>query len=171
MSNLYLRAVEPEDADWLFECDNDPECRIWTDYVAPLSRQQLLEYALTYDADPFRSRQLRLVAEIRDPDNTGHSLGIVDIYDIDQKNQRAFIGIYIIPQMRRMGYGTRVMAETIDYAKRFLALKKMVAKVSVHNGEAIKLFQKCGFSKIAVLPEWQLIDCEFHDILLFVRTL
>ena len=58
---LRLRALEPEDAEMMYEAESDPAAWRYSDYLAPMSREMLREYALTYDADPLRSGQLRLI--------------------------------------------------------------------------------------------------------------
>ncbi|MDE5849776.1 MAG: GNAT family N-acetyltransferase, partial [Muribaculaceae bacterium] len=57
---LRLRALEPEDADMMYDAESDEAAWRYSDYLAPMSLELLREYALTYDADPFRSGQLRL---------------------------------------------------------------------------------------------------------------
>lgn len=98
---LALRALEPTDADFMYDVENDSESWRYSDTVAPLSRKMLRDYALDYDADPFRAGQLRLI--ITDRQN-GVPVGIADLYDISQRHRRAFAGIYIRPDFRGNGY-------------------------------------------------------------------
>ena len=58
---LHLRALEPSDADFMYEVENDAQAWRYSDTIAPLSRKILRDYALTYDADPFTAGQLRLI--------------------------------------------------------------------------------------------------------------
>lgn len=81
---LRLRALEPEDADMMYEAENDEAAWKYSDYLAPLSRELLHHYALTYDAEPFRSGQLRLIIE---KDET--PIGILDLMDISARHLRA----------------------------------------------------------------------------------
>ena len=53
-ARLILRAVEPIDADFMFEVENDPLAWRYSDTVAPLSRRQLRDYALAMTPTLFR---------------------------------------------------------------------------------------------------------------------
>ena len=171
IDTISLRALEPEDVDLMYQCDNDEEARIWTDYSAPLSRAQLMDYALNYDADPFKAGQLRLIAEKEQDEGGKVPVGIVDLYNISQKDGKAYIGIYVLPEFRRQGTGSNILKVTEEYANRFLGLRMLVAKVSTQNGIAISLFKKAEYSQLAILPGWHRLGPAYHDIILFTRIL
>lgn len=166
LNEIRLRAIEPEDVDFMFECDNDEQARIWTDYAAPISRRQLLEYALGYEADPFKCGQLRMIAENEDR----LPVGIIDFYEISLKDLRGMIGIYVLPQFRREGVGSKMLEKAINYATGSLGLKSIAAKISTKNLAALSLFVKCGFKEIATLPAWHRIGPDFHDINLMLYS-
>ena len=171
MGKIRLRAVEPEDVNMMFDCDNDEEARIWTDYAAPLSRRQLLNYALTYDADPFRAGQLRLIAEPFNDGGEAVGIGIVDLYDIDSNDGRAFVGIYILPEYRHSGMALEALEALKKYCASVLGLRVLAAKVSTGNGAALGLFKQAGYTRICLLPSWHRIGSDFHDIALLVLFL
>lgn len=162
---LILRAVEPEDVDFMLECESDSEAALWSDYRAPLSRNQLLEYALTYDADPFRSGQLRLIVVSQE----GERLGIVDLYDISERDLRAFVGICIHPLFRKRGYGLKALRSLESFALKRMGLKTLVSKVSTLNQPAFNLFTSAGYRSIAVLPSWHRVGGAFQDFHLLCR--
>lgn len=155
-----LRAVEPEDVDFMLECESDSYSAMWSDFRAPFSRNQLAAYALTYDADPFSAGQLRLIVDAGEP------VGILDVYDINQKDSRAFIGICIHPDFRKRGLASESLESLKCFNSVQLGLDQLLAKVSVENSAGLRLFQKAGFSKIALLPRWHRIGTRFHDFLL-----
>lgn len=163
MNEIVLKAVEPEDVDFMLECDNEPKAARWSDYRAPLSRNQLLSYALTYDADPFAAGQLRLIAH----NNDGQRVAVVDLYDISEKDSRAFIGIAVHPSCRDKGFGTLTLEAISDFCRDRLGIKSLAAKVSTENSVATSLFLKAGYEKIAVLPSWHKIGDAFKDFYLF----
>lgn len=164
--SVKLRAVEPEDVDFMLECENDQDASRWTDYRAPLSRNQLMTYALTYDADPFASGQLRLIAEYK-----GQSVGLADFYNISQKDSRAYIGITVHPTRRLQGYGLAMLEALCNYNEERLGIGQILAKVSTENSAALQLFDKAGYEKIALLPDWHKIGGNFHDFWLFRHRL
>lgn len=157
MKEIRLRAVEPEDTDFILECEADRKASIWSDVKAPLSRSQIQTYALTYDADPFSAGQLRMIIECGEP------VGIIDLYDINQTDGRAFAGICIHPGFRKKGLAVKSLRSLIEYNGERLGLNQILAKVSSQNEVALKAFLKAGFKKIALLPRWHRIGMSYHD--------
>lgn len=168
MKRIHLRAVEPEDVDLMFACDNDEDSRIWTDYTSPLSRRQLMDYALTYDADPYRSGQLRMVIDLIREDGVHTPIGLADLYDLNQGDGRAFVGIYIMPEYRGTGYARETLHRLADYCSSILGLRMLAAKISTRNTPALSLFSKCGYKEICILPAWHRLGHTYHDISLLV---
>lgn len=163
---ITLRAIEPEDVDFMFECEYDDSAWKWSDYTAPFSRQQLLEYALNYDANPFASRQLRLIAQTQ----SGMRIGIVDLFDISARDRKAYAGLTIFPDFRGNGNGKGALETLKKIAFHRLGLRKLVAVTATTNIPALKLFKNGGFEEIAVLPAWHTIDGEDLDFSLLVCT-
>lgn len=146
---MRLRAVEPEDADFMYEAENDPEAWKYSDYIAPFSREMLREYALTYDADPYRAGQLRLIAE-----EGCIPVGIVDLFDISARHLRADSGIYILPDHRNKGFGTKALECLKEYCIQRLGLHHITATISELNMPAICCYKKSGFKETGLLPDW-----------------
>ena len=169
MIKARLRAVEPADVDFIMECESDPMSSRWTDYRAPLSREQLLTYALTYDADPFRAGQLRLVAETAGEREDYRPAGIVDLYEISEKDSRAYTGICIHPDLRRNGLGLGSLEALALYNASRLGLDRLIAKISTENLPALRLYEKAGYRKVAMLPSWHRIGSRFHDFHLLIQ--
>ena len=158
MNDILLRAVEPEDVDFILECESDTLNARWSDYRAPFSRNQLLTYALTYDADPFKSGQLRLIIE----DGVGRA-GILDLFEISEKDSKASVGICIHPSKRNRGIGCKAVERVKGLCRDRLGLSQLVAEVSTQNAAAFSMFTGCGFDKIAILPRWHRIGPDYHD--------
>jgi len=148
---ISLRAIEPTDADFMYDIENDVEAWKYGDTIAPLSRKMLRDYALNYDADPFRSGQLRLVIT---ENSTGSPIGLIDLYEISQRNSRAFAGIYIRKEFRRKGYAFDAIETICRYASDSLHLHQLAAKISDDNMPSLQLFSRSGFLQTATLPDW-----------------
>lgn len=167
MKEVRLRAVEPSDVDFMLECENDEEGAKWSDYRAPLSRAMLESYAVSYDADPFKAGQLRLIIE----NAAGTPVGILDFYEISLMNLRAFVGITVHPRARRKGYGHAAILKALLYARRRLGLNQLDAKVALSNLPSLSLFEKAGFAKGGLLPRWHRIGNVFEDFQLLYHLL
>lgn len=167
-SRLILRAVEPTDADFLFNVENDPLAWRYGDTVAPLSRRQLRDYALGYDADPFSAGQLRLILSKR------HDLtpvGIADLYELSPIHKRAFVGIYILDDFRRQGFASEALSKLCDYASQSLLLHSLWAKIEDMNFPSERAFVKAGFCHTATLPDWLCSNTGFSSVKIFSKKL
>ena len=165
-NHIRLRAVEPEDVDFMMECEEDRDSAKWSDYRAPLSRNQLLTYALTYDSDPFAAGQLRLIAVGR----SGERIGIADLYDISEKDSKAFAGVTIHPAWRGKGMSRPLIEAMHSIAFERLGLKTLAVKISTRNTGALTAFEKAGYHLTAFLPSWHRIGKDFHDFKLLTMT-
>lgn len=150
-NRLHLRALEPSDADFMYEVENDADAWRYSDTIAPLSRRILRDYALTYDADPFTAGQLRLIIM---EEKSKTPVGIVDLYDVSQRHQRAFIGIYICKDFRGKGYADETIKLIEDYAHNSLHLHQLGAKVEENHKTAEKLFISRGYDLKGILNDW-----------------
>lgn len=174
--SILLRAVEPADADIMFSFESDSEQWRENGMAAPFSRHNLLHYAETYDADPIRAGQLRLVIQYKEPLVDGSTrptaiLGLVDLYDISPLNRTAFIGIYIHPDWRRMGAASRALALIEAYARQLLNLRVLAAKVSSENIPSQYLFAENGYEKAGELRDWLLSGPWSYPLLIFTKHL
>lgn len=167
-ARLILRAVEPTDADFMFEVENDPLAWRYSDTVAPLSRRQLRDYALGYDADPFSAGQLRLIILER---NTMSPIGIADIYEISVLHKRAYVGIYVMEGFRKRGFASEALTRLCDYASESLLLHSLWARVEGMNRDSGKAFEKAGFCHVATLPDWLCTKDGFTSVKIFSKIL
>ena len=164
--NIILRAIEPEDADFMYAVEKDPAAWRYSDYVAPLSRELLRQYALTYDADPLHSRQLRMIAEIENI-----PVGIADLFDISPRHLRADTGIYILPEFRGKGVGVSALKALGDFCAQRLGLHQITASVSKLNAEALRCYHKAGFIETGIRPQWWRTSDGFEDVALLSKRL
>lgn len=164
MKDILLRAVEPDDAEFLYHAENDaPET---TDYVAPLSRRQLEEYAATYAADPFGSGELRQIIVF-----DGEVVGVADLYDISLRDMTAYAAVYITPSKRLRGVGRAAVEALERYAFRRLGLEALCARISADNVISRRLFGLCGWRMCGCLPGWRRsLSGGREDLTLWVKT-
>lgn len=148
--NVGLRTLEPEDVNLLYawECETDA----WqsNNTSAPYSRHLLREYLSNYDADIFKTHEVRLMVE-----HDGQPVGTLDVFGFDPLNSRAEIGLYVAVQFRGMGVGDKAIRLAVDqYAFGVLSLNQVFATIRVDNAAALSAFAKAGFEKAAVLRDW-----------------
>ena len=150
-TDIRLRALEPEDLDWLYTLENDET--LWGVGCSnvPYSRYALKSYIAESRHDIYADGQLRLVAVLK---ATGAVVGCVDLVDFSPRHLRAEVGIFLYPDYQNRGWGGRMLKMLVSYTREHLCLHQLYAWVAEENVQAQRLFQKSGFSRQAVLEGW-----------------
>lgn len=147
LPKIFLRAMEPEDLNFLYEVEND-EC-LWHTTITnvPYSRYALTNFIANSIGDIFTDRQVRLMV-----DNAYHeTVGMVDLVNFEPQHLRAELGVIIRPSCQGRGYAQAAVSHVIDYAKKVIHLHQLYAIVSVENNTCLNALQICGFEKRVVL--------------------
>lgn len=164
--HIQLRALEPEDLDFLYEIENNPEIWEISGTIAPYSKHVLRQYLGNSHQDIYEAKQLRLCIVSRND----KVVGLIDLFDFDPKNKRAGIGIVIHENAERnKGVGTEALSLLCDYAFDTLDLHQLYANVGSDNTASIKLFKKLEFSEVGLKKDWMLVNGKFKDELLFQK--
>lgn len=155
---VYLRALEPEDLDFLFEVENNESFWEVSATSVPFSRYILKQYLENSHRDIYEVKQLRLVICT----NSGETAGFIDIFDFDPKNRRAALGILIVPlKNRNKGYGKEALELVCKYCFTHLGLHQVYANVGEDNISSKVLFEKAGFVLTGTKKDWNLINDEY----------
>lgn len=98
----------------------------------------------------------------------GGSIGLIDIFDLEPKDQRAALGILIVDEKDRgKGYGREVLDIICSYCFNHLGLHQVYANVTAGNIPSIHLFENHGFQKVGVKKEWILVKGKYKDEVLY----
>lgn len=167
VSNVRLRAVEPEDLDLLYGIENDT--RLWNVGTTnvPYSRYTLHDYIANSADDIYTDRQVRLIVE----NEEGRTVGLADLVRFDPQHLRAEAGIVILAECRRKGYAASAVRQLCDYALQVLHLHQLYAVASVTNEAAVRLFASAGFEQTARLREWLQNGHTFVDAVMFQKKM
>lgn len=162
--NVFLRALEPEDLDFIYEIENDEHIWEISETKTPYSRFLIKQYLENAHKDIYEVRQLRLV--ISKYDKT--AVGLVDIFDFDFHHKRAGIGILVKNEEDRgKGMGSEALKLLVDYCFGHLGLHQVYCNVSEDNEASINLFKKTGFHEIGLKKDWNLSAGKFKNEYLF----
>lgn len=162
---VYLRALEPEDLDFLFMVENDEQFWEVSATSVPFSRYLLKQYLQNSHKDIYEVKQLRLVIAQYEDDQP---LGFIDIFDFDPRNQRAALGILIQSKINRnKGFGTEALELLCKYCFTHLGLHQVYANVAAHNSSSKLLFEKVGFECTARKKDWLKMNGGFTDELTY----
>ena len=146
-----LRALEPDDLEFLYALENDPAIWAVSDALAPVSRHALREYLRHAAADFYEARQLRLVVAVPGP---GQAVGVIDLFGFEPLHQRAGVGITILAPARRQGYARHALALLVAHARDVLRLHQLYCTVAADNLGSMKLFRAAGFRRVGTRRAW-----------------
>lgn len=159
--HIYLRALEPEDLDFLFSVENDEAFWEISNTQAPFSKYILEQYLLNSYKDIYEAKQLRLVLS----DYKNQPLGLLDLFDFDAKNKRAGIGLLIHKEANRnKGYGKEALHLLVNYAFHQLELHQLYCNISEDNPNSLKLFKREGFEVVGLMKDWSSYQGTYKDV-------
>ena len=157
---VYLRALEPEDLDFVHEIENDEDFWEISSTQAPYSKFLIRQYIENAHRDIYDIKQLRLVICTK----RGRPVGLIDVYDLEPRDKRAAIGILIANKKdRKKGFGSESLALLCDYCFTHLGLHQVYASVTSNNEESKRVFESNGFRKIGLKKDWTLFNGKFKD--------
>lgn len=163
--NIFLRALEPEDLDFVYAIENDETIWEVSNTQTPYSRFLIREYLKNAQQDIFEAKQLRLAICKK---GIFQPIGLIDLFEFDPRNNRAGIGILIKDTgNRNSGIGTETLDLLLRYAFKNLNLHQLFANIDSENEASLKLFTNFGFQQIGIKKEWNFVNGKYKDELLF----
>jgi len=163
--NIYLRALEPEDLQFLYELENNTAIWEISGTLTPYSNHVLKQYLDNVHRDIYDVKQLRLCICTHEDE----VIGLVDLYDFDPVHRRAGVGIIILEEGRNKGAGTEALELLIQYGFSALDLRQIYANVGEDNAPSIHLFDKLGFEKAGLKKDWIRTGDNFKNVILFQK--
>jgi diamine N-acetyltransferase len=158
---IYLRALEPNDLEFIYAMENDQSIWEVSNTQTPYSRFLIRQYLENAHQDIYEAKQLRL-AICQDEDFP--AIGLIDLFDFDPKNNRAGVGILIQNvENRNLRIGSEALDLLIRYSFKHLNLRQLYANIGVENEASKALFTKFGFECIGVKKDWNLINGVYKD--------
>jgi diamine N-acetyltransferase len=162
--HIYLRALEPEDLEFIHTIENDEAIWEISNTITPYSKYLIKQYLENAHKDIFEVKQLRLVIS----NYKGVALGMIDLFDFDFKNSRAGVGILVKELSdRSKGYGKEALNLLVNYSFSHLNLHQLYCNISEENESSIKLFSNQGFELIGLKKDWILSNGIYKNELVF----
>ncbi len=164
-STMRLRALEPDDLDFLYRLENDPSVWEVSNTIAPYSKFVLKQYLQNAHKDIYEVKQLRLVLELVDNNAT---IGFVDLFDFDPRNQRVGLGIIIHDESdKRKGYAKSAINLLKTYCFSSLDVHQVFANIGQDNLASQALFEGCGFVQTGIKKDWIKVKNQYKDELIY----
>jgi diamine N-acetyltransferase len=161
---IKLRALEPEDLEYLYRWENDSMLWEYGNTCSPFSKHILRRYLEKASLNIFETRQIRLMIELK-----GNKLpiGTLDVYDFEPFHLRASVGILIDAPYRRQGYAQMALDIVKMYGFDFLKLHQLYAYIPADNVPSLHLFRQAGFEETGLLRQWNRTPDGFKDVFVY----
>lgn len=163
-NTIHLRALEPEDLQFLFDTENDESFWLVSHTQVPFSKFLLKQYLENAHLDIFEAKQLRLIIQ-ENLNNT--PVGMIDLFDFNPQHKRAGIGILIHDKYQKNGFASEALQLLITYCFTRLNLHQLYANITSDNTKSIALFQKYNFKEVGIKKEWIYSKGKYKDEILF----
>ncbi len=158
---VFLRALEPEDLEFVYDLENDENLWEISSTQTPYSKFLIKQYLENAHQDIYESKQLRLVICKNDNNEV---LGFIDLYDFNPTHKRAGVGVVILSaQERGQGYGSQALDLLINYGKTHLHLHQLYAGVSEDNLLSQRLFESKGFRLVGQKKDWTFVAGQYKN--------
>ena len=163
---IYLRAIEPNDLDFLYQLENDTGIWEISGTIAPYAKHILELYLENAYKDIYEAKQLRLcICNIED-----NVIGLVDLFDFDPANRKVGLGIIVSEKKKRnKGIGAEALDLVCSYAFSALHVHQIYANVLDDNEASKHLFKKLGFDAVGIKKDWIFTNGNFKNEILYQK--
>lgn len=147
-----LRNLAAKDLALLVQIETNPANLIYSGWNTPPEIDELI--ALIQDDGEFNQRgQKRFVIEL-----DKQAVGFADLFDATSDLKCCYVGILVIPEMRRQGIALDALHLLQKKAQQF-GINTLMAKCLHENTASINLFQKAGFKIGTSTAEFVVLQC------------
>ncbi|MCB9205602.1 MAG: GNAT family N-acetyltransferase [Flavobacteriales bacterium] len=194
-----LREMRADDRDLIHDWENRPELKYLGDEHETLSKEQIADFIERASGDIYTDGQLRLMIDLHPStslraqrgnrpegvhrndnlsaqgDCFGRSslamtVGCIDLFEFDQHNQRAGVGILIAEtENRKRGHAKEALNLLTNYCFEVLNLRQLYCHIPVDNEASLRLFSTCGFEETGRCRNWVKKGNAFIDAVFMQR--
>lgn len=156
-----LRDYGKEDLEMAKKFVNTPEVKQYVEpgipYLYTLANEEKWYEAISANSDTYN-----FAIEDR---KTGKYLGGCGVNEVDWKNSKVVVGIFIgASEYRNKGYGTDAMKVLVKFIFEQMNINKVKLGAYSFNQRAIRCYEKVGFQVEGVLKEELFRNGKYHDI-------
>ena len=161
---IYLRTLEPADADIILKWENNSDNWRVSNTLVPFSRKLIEDYVNSAQ-DIYSIKQLRFIICLVENDK---EIGAIDLFDFDPYHQKVGLGILIAElEDRRNGYAKEAVLLIKEYCFNHLNLHQVYCNILSENKASIDLFEKSGFTICGTKKDWVKSNDGWEDKLMF----
>lgn len=161
--HISLRALEPEDLEFLFSIENDESFWEISNTQLPYSKYILKNYIENAHQDIYEAKQYRFV--ICNTKNT--PVGMIDLFEFEPQHNRVGVGLLVLPKYQAKGIASEALELIIEYIFTRLNAHQLFANITQDNSKSIALFKKFNFKKAGIKKDWISFNNGYKDELLY----
>ena len=160
-----LREMIDSDLELIFDWENRPEFDYLGSEHTPLTEAQISDFINHATGDIYTDGQLRLMIDVAE-----ETIGGIDLFEFDQYNQRAGVGILIADSKNRQsGYAKEAVNLLTNYCFEILNFRQLYCHIPVDNEASMSLFSSCSFEETGRCKDWVKKENEFMDAVFMQR--
>ena len=103
-------------------------------------------------------------------DSYKNVIGVLRNNNIDHINKNCEVGIDLLPEFRGKGHGYKSYKTALEYLFDHLGMHTVYLRYIAFNEKAGKLYEKLGFRRTGVFPEYLFRYGNFYDYILMCMT-
>ncbi len=160
---IKLRALEPEDIDFLFSIENNEDFWEISSTQTPFSKYILKNYISNSHQDIFEAKQYRFV--ICNNDNL--PIGLIDLFNFEPQHSRVGCGVLLVPKYQGQGFASEALKIIINYSFIKLNVHQIFANIASDNKKSIKLFESLNFKIVGIKKDWIFINGVYKNEIMY----
>ena len=161
--NIILRALEPEDLNFLFSTENNEIFWEISNTQLPFSKYILKKYIENAHQDIYEAKQYRFVI----CNYNNNPVGMIDLFNFNPQHNRVGVGILLLPEYQNNGFGFEALKLIIEYAFMHLNVHQLFANITSDNLKSISLFEKFNFKQVGIKKDWIFSNSTYKDEILY----
>ena len=186
---ITLREMRADDLEFILDWENRPELDYLRNEHEPLTEAQISHFINQSTGDIYTDGQLRLMIDLNSPaslraqrgnlsdqedcfcrSSLAMTVGCIDLFEFDQHNQRAGVGILIADQEdRKNGYAKEALNLLTNYCFDVMNFRQLYCHIPVDNEASLRLFSTCGFEEMGRCRDWVKKGNAFIDAVFMQR--
>jgi len=156
--NISFREIDLDDADFILEIENNKDIWKVSHTTEDFSKKDIELFIARNILEGLSTNQKRWIITFNNI-----KCGCIDLFDYNELNKRAGIGIVIHKDFQNKGIASKALLNFIQYCNKDLKLHQLYCTILKDNIHSIKLFTKNGFKETGHRKDWTLYKGEYFD--------